>query len=351
MTDILIIADGRHSDQRYTTGLALHGVFISVTRGKNVFIAAGGFEYPQVKAKYPAALRFEDLGKGMVEIIKAFCKKHRVTTPVVPRTVSAGAWQLIRKACPKARLAERGEEVFTARAIKCSVEIRAIKAATIATEEAITVVRDVLANARIKNGVAYAGSKVLTSETLKRVAAVTLATHNVACPDMIIASGKQGALPHEEGHGPIKEGAVVVDIFPKSNESGYFSDMTRTFIVGSAPKTFDERYAAVIAVHSAARKVIKHGATNVEQVAKNTFSACCMKTDYAKGTGYIHSLGHGVGLDIHEEPRLSGKLVAGNIITIEPGLYYDYGIRVEDIGLVTKRGFTNFSKLNKEPHL
>jgi len=351
MTDVLIIADGKNSDQRYTTSLALHGTFFSLTRGTKVFVAAGGFEYPQAKAKYPSALRFEDLGKGMVDVLKAFCKKHRVTAPVVPRSVSAGVWELIRKACPKARLAARGEDVFSQRAIKRAAEIRAIKAMTAATEDAISSVRDVLANARIKQGVAYAGTKPLTSETLKRVAAVTLATHNAACPDMIIASGKQGALPHHEGSGVIKEGAVVIDIFPQSNESGYFSDMTRTFVVGSAPKTFDERYAAVIAVHAAARKAVKHGAKNVEQVAKDVFAAAGMKTDYAKGTGYIHSLGHGVGLDIHEEPRLSGTLKAGNVITIEPGLYYDYGIRVEDIGLVTKKGFTNFSKLNKEPYV
>lgn len=354
VNDILIIADGRNPDQRYATGLALHGVFLSLTRGTKVFVAAGGFEYPQARAKYPSALRFEDLAagsKGMVSVVQAFCAKYCVSAPVVPRGVTAGAFSLIKKACPKARLAERGEELFPARAIKRAHEIRAIKAATTATEDAIIAVRDVLADARVKRGVAYAGAKPLTSEALKRVAAQTLAAHDASCPDMIISSGKQGALPHHTGSGLVKEGAVVVDIFPQSHESGYYSDMTRTFVIGNAPKTFDERYAAVIAVHAAARKAIKHGARDIEKVARDTFTACGMKTDLKKGTGYIHSLGHGVGLEIHEEPRLSGKLVAGNVITVEPGLYYDYGIRVEDIGLVTKKGFTNFSKLKKEPYL
>lgn len=351
MPDILIIADGRNPDQRYATGLALHGTFFSLTRGTKTYVAAGGFEYPQAKAQYPSALRFEDLGKGMVDVVQAFCRKYRVTAPLVPRTVTAGAFSLIKRACPGAKLAERGVELFPARAVKRASEIRAIKAMTVATEDAITAVRGALADARVKRGVAYNGAKPLTSEALKRVAAVALAQHDASCPDMIISSGKHGALPHHTGSGVIKEGAVVVDIFPQSHETMYWSDMTRTFVVGSAPKTFDERYAAVIAVHGAARKAVKHGAENVERVAKETFAACGMKTDLKKGTGYIHSLGHGVGLEIHEEPRLSGKLSAGNVITIEPGLYYDYGIRVEDIGLVTKKGFTNFSRLKKEPYV
>jgi Xaa-Pro aminopeptidase len=287
----------------------------------------------------------------MPDIVKAFCAKYRVVSPVVPRTVTAGAWELVRRACPKARLAARGEEVFPKRMVKQQHELRAIKAMTLATEDAITVVRDALADARIRNGIAYRGNKPLTSEALKRVAATALAQHNASCPDMIIASGKQGALPHEGGSGLVKEGSVIVDIFPQSHETGYYSDMTRTFVIGDAPKTFEERYAAVIAVYAASRKAVKHGAKNVENVAKDTFTRLGVKTDLAEGTGYIHSLGHGVGLNIHEEPRLSQRLVAGNVITIEPGLYYDYGIRVEDIGLVTKRGFTNFSKLKKEPYL
>ncbi len=344
MQDRLIIAPGTDPNQYYASGLDLHGHFITLARGNKRIVAGGGFEYPQLKAKYPAAIRFEDLGKTWPEIIKAFCKKNNVKKPLMTSTTAAG----IYKRVPNAQLSN---DLFPERAVKSAKEIKHIKAATKVTEKAITAVRNVLAEARVVNGRATHANKPLTSEYLKRVAAVALAEENYACPDMIISSGKQGALPHHQGSGVIREGAIVVDIFPCSNESFYYSDMTRTFVLGQTPKTFEARYAAVLAAHARSTRAIKHGAKNVEQVAKNTFTEHEMLTDTKKGTGYIHSLGHGVGLEIHEEPRLGDSLSAGNVITVEPGLYYDYGIRVEDIGRVTKTGFDNFSKLTKNPYL
>jgi Xaa-Pro aminopeptidase len=351
MTDILILAPGTNPDQYYATGLSLHGAFLALARGKQRVVCAGGFEYPQAKAKFPRAVRFEDLGKTMPQAFKAFCKQYRVSNPVVPRSVTAGAWELIRKHCPGARLASRDEIVFPARARKSAAELRAIRAATKVTEAAIGAVRDELRAARIVKGKAVLRGKPLTSEHLKRVAASVLAAHNYSCPDMIISSGAQTALPHHTGSGVIREGAVIVDIFPRSHEHNYYSDMTRTFVLGTPPKHFAERFAAVLAVHKRVGKELKHGAKNVEAFVKPVFHQHGFLSDEKLGRGYIHSLGHGVGLEIHEEPRLNGALQAGNAITIEPGLYYDYGIRVEDIGVVTRTGFRNFSRLTKNPYL
>lgn len=343
MQDKLIIAPGTDADQYYATGLGLD-TFITLVRGKKTIVAAGGFEYPQAKAKYPQAIRFADLGKTFPEVVTAFCKRYKVKKPVMPAQTRAD----IAKLVPGAVLSA---ELFSERRVKRADEIKKIKAVQTATEEAFRIVKETLLSATVKQGKAYLSGKPLTSEQLKRLAAMKLAEYNCACPEMIIASAGQGALPHHRGSGQIREGAIVVDIFPQSNETRYFSDCTRTFVLGKAPATFAERYEAVLAVNKRAQKRAKHGAENIDALSRKDFEELGFTTDFKKGTGYIHSLGHGVGLEIHEQPRLREKLVAGNVITIEPGLYYDYGIRIEDIGVVTKSGFNCFSKFSKEPHI
>jgi Xaa-Pro aminopeptidase len=340
--DKLIIAPGTDPDQFYATGLQLH-TFITLVRGKKQYLAAGGFEYPQAAAVQPT-IRFETLGKDMPSIIKAFLQKYNVKKPLMPSTTAAVYARLV----PGAQFTS---EVFPQRAVKTAAELREIRAVQKATEAAITAVRDVLAASTVKEKKAHYKGKPLTSEHLKRVAAIKLAEYNCSCPDMIISSGKQTALPHHRGSGVIREGSVIVDIFPQSHESRYFADCTRTFVIGKTPKHFDERFDAIAAVQQAAQQLLTHGAHNVDGMTRSVFTDLGFATDGRAGTGYIHGLGHGVGLEIHENPRLSGKVVEGNVVTVEPGLYYDYGIRLENIGVVKKNGFTNFTKLDTNPYL
>ena len=344
LVDILIIAPGTDPDQYYATGLALHSPFITLVRGKKKVIAAGGFEYGQAKRKHPDTVRFETLGKTFAEIVKAFCKKYRVLKPLMPASTRADIYKLV----PGAQLSGN---VFPQRAVKSAQEIRHIRLAQKGTEQAILSVREALQDATVRKGKVFLGAKPLNSEHLKTLAAQELAKFDCTCPDMIISSGWQSALPHHTGAGQLREGAVIVDIFPQSASSRYFADCTRTFVVGTPPKTFSERFEAVLAVQKKAIANIKHGVIGPEQSARAQFTELGFATDFARGTGYIHSLGHGVGLEIHEDPRLRERLVAGNVVTVEPGLYYDYGIRLEDIGVVTKKGFTNFTKLKRDPYL
>ncbi len=346
MPDKLIVASGEDADQFYATGLQLHD-FITLIRGKTIILAAGGFEYPQAAAKAKTE-RFESFGKTYAEIIQGFCKKYKVKNPQVPANTKAQYWELIRKTCPGATLQK---EIFPQRKQKKAHEIRALKAVQRANETAILAVRDVLAKATVRNGKAYVQGQLLTSEALKKVATLTLAQEDAACPEMIISSGSHTALPHHRGAGIIREGPVVVDIFPQSNETRYFADCTRTYVVGKPPRTLDERYDALLAVHKACKKHIRAGASNTDKLSRDILLNRGFETDFAKGRGYIHSLGHGVGLEIHESPRLNEKLQSGNVITLEPGLYYDYGIRIEDIGVVTDDGFSNFTRIEKNPLL
>jgi Xaa-Pro aminopeptidase len=341
--DKLIIAPGTEPDQFYATGLQLH-TFITLLRGKKTYVAGGGFEYPQLKARFPGALRFEDLGKDFPSVIRAFCAKHKVSKPLMPATTPAAYFRQVRGA-------SLADDLLPERAVKKQRELREIKAMQRAAEDAIAAVQEVLAASTVKEGKARHKGVPLTSEQLKRVAAVELARHDASCPDMIISSGRQTALPHHRGSGVIRAGAVIVDIFPRSHESRYFADCTRTFVLGKAPKGFEERYEAVLAVQRAAEKLARHGAEGIDQQTRGIFSELGFATDRKKGKGYIHGLGHGVGLEIHENPKLTAKLCTGNVVTLEPGLYYEYGIRVEDLGVVRKNGFTNFSTLSKNPYV
>jgi Xaa-Pro aminopeptidase len=159
--------------------------------------------------------------------------------------------------------------------------------------------------------------------------------------DTIIAGGAQACDPHQRGEGPLKTGEFIVcDIFPKSLESGFWGDMTRTFFHGALRPEQRKQYAAVQAAHDAVIAALRAGVSGaaMHKLAADTMRAAGFEDgENADGTarGFIHSTGHGVGLEIHEEPRLSpsgGVLRAGMVVTVEPGLYYPElgGVRIED---------------------
>jgi Xaa-Pro aminopeptidase len=150
---------------------------------------------------------------------------------------------------------------------------------------------------------------------------------------------------------------IVVDIFPFGKKDRYFEDMTRTFVKGRPTKKMQEMYDLVLEAQEAALGAIKEGVTGkyVDDIVCDIFEKHGYGTPRTKSkTGYIHSTGHGVGLEIHEPPRLSQTgtktLKAGMVVTVEPGLYLPDvgGVRIEDIVVVTKTGCKNLTKYPKE---
>lgn len=201
-----------------------------------------------------------------------------------------------------------------------------------------------------------------TSEEAHAIITSILIKHHCHSPQgYVVASGKQSAEPHEIGRGHIKPGVpIVIDIFPQSKKSGYFADMSRTVCIGKPPIELQKMYDAVLAAQELAILMIRPGVSTKEiQYAVEDFfdregyltSGKGKEFEFAEG--FVHSIGHGVGLSVHEEPHLSrrgsGVLLEGDVITIEPGLYYKNigGVRIEDMLLVTESGsknLTNFSK-------
>ena len=259
--------------------------------------------------------------------------------------------------------AEVDRELFLAeRRHKSPVEAEAIQASQRAAEAAVVEVVRQLAAANINDGVLWAEGRPLTSERLYARAQLLLGEKGFTCPDMIIAGSPDNALPHFRGEGPIRAGApVIIDIFPVGRNSHYHGDLTRTVVVGEVPEEFRRMHAATLQALDAGVETIRAGVP-----AKDVHLAVCqVLVDRGYGTtsvGYEgpdgvakmnHSTGHGVGLDVHEEPMLretsDGPLLEGDVVTVEPGLYKLGlgGVRVEDTGMVTASGFRNITTITR----
>ncbi|MEO8744438.1 MAG: Xaa-Pro peptidase family protein [Candidatus Dormiibacterota bacterium] len=245
---------------------------------------------------------------------------------------------------------------------KTEGEARFIEASQRAAEAAVVEVVSQLAQADVRDGVLWLQDLPLTSERLYARASLLLGEKGFMCPDMIIAGSPECAMPHFRGEGPIRAGApVIIDIFPSSRTTHYHGDLTRTVVVGEIPDDIRRMHAAVLQALDAGIESIRAGAAGRD--VHN--GVCQVLVDCGYGTttkGFEgpagvakmnHSTGHGVGLDIHEDPSLRGPdentLLEGDVVTVEPGLYLLGlgGVRVEDTGMVTKDGFKNFTTLTR----
>jgi len=169
----------------------------------------------------------------------------------------------------------------------------------------------------------------------------------------IVAAGPNGALPHAEpGERRIGRGELVVfDMGAKL--AGYCSDGTRTFATGDPGEAARAVYEAVLGAQEAALAAVRSGARaeDVDAVARERIAAA------GHGERFGHGLGHGVGLEVHEEPRVSQRsedvLAGGEVVTIEPGIYLpgELGVRIEDLVVVTDDGCRNLSSLPKDLQL
>ena len=205
--------------------------------------------------------------------------------------------------------------------------------------------------------------EVLTSEVLRSEINVELLRRNCLGDGTIAAGGPQAADPHERGSGPLRTGeAIILDIFPMDLSSRYYADMTRTFVKGEPNDELKRMYDAVLESQEAALAMIGPGVDgkDVHEKVSGILHEKGYKTqthDREEGKplteGFFHGTGHGVGLEIHEAPRLglsTDKLIPGDIVSVEPGLYYPDvgGVRIEDLVLVTEDGSRNLTRFPKK---
>lgn len=235
------------------------------------------------------------------------------------------------------------EPVEPLRQVKTADEIKAIRAAAAITDQAMSAVNEIIRPGMSEKQVAWELEKIMREAGADRMAF-----------PVIVASGPNGAFAHHSsGERKLKAGdAIIIDMGASLN--GYQSDLTRTFYLGNEPdEKFWEIYNTVHEAQKAALKAIKAGENGkvIDTIAR----------DHIKNAGYEkafgHGLGHGVGLDIHEEPRLSQTaadappLPAGAVVTVEPGIYLEGwgGVRIEDLVMVTESGVELLSRCSKNP--
>lgn len=254
-------------------------------------------------------------------------------------------------------IAIKNEPFFESRAIKTPKEVGAIEDALRHTEAACRMATEVIARSKIQKGKLFYRGKVLTSEEIKRIVNVSLMEQNCVAQHTIIACGIDGVDPHNQGSGPLRPNEpIVMDIFPQSVTTRYYADLSRTVVRGKASPKLKRMNMAVLEGQDIAFKNIRDGADGgqIHQAIQKRFEELGFSSGHMKGRmqGFFHGTGHGVGLEIHEAPRISaGKdiLKAGQVVTVEPGLYYTDagGVRIEDMVLVTKKGCRILNRLPK----
>ncbi len=242
------------------------------------------------------------------------------------------------------------------REFKTEEELRSIRRAIRITEVGMARGIEVLQAAEIKSGKRLVwGGTALTSERL-RAEIDTAILHAGGVPtNTIVAGGEQACDPHDRGRGPLKaDSLIILDVFPKDARSGYYGDLTRTVVRGKANEAQRALWWTVFDAQKLALQKIVVGGSGVSLQKEVTefFLQQGYPTEIRDGrwVGFFHGLGHGFGLEIHEQPRIAKtKFKTGQILTVEPGLYYPGvgGVRIEDDGVVTDKGFKVLSKLGK----
>lgn len=325
-------------------------VFLETAAGRYVFLPATDLEAYQAHAHTQGLLACDmrpfvraHAGRGPSELITAVLAQYKVAGVVhVPLSFPAGVAFTLR---------DRGVDLVVddvwlpERAQKRPDELGHIRTAAANTVAVFGLVEEMLHETDVVGDVLMWHGEVLTSERVKQRIEIAFLEQGFVCPEGIIVScGSHAAMPHHSGTGPFYvDQPVVVDIFPRHRESGYFADMSRTYVVGKPSEQVLRMYTAVRAAQKAAVALLKPGARakDVYQVSADTIQAHGFDVGE---TGYIHSLGHGVGVAVHEAPSLSGRsedvLAPGHVVTIEPGLYYPEhgGVRLEDMYVITDTG-------------
>ena len=263
------------------------------------------------------------------------------------------------------KIEPNGRHFADLRRVKTQEEISHIEEAQRATEEACAHAVGILKESEVAGGgtLRWRG-ETLTSELLRAEIEVEILRSGCTADEgTITAGGAQAADPHERGSGPLKAGeAIILDIFPRSQESRYYADMTRTFVKGEPRDELEKMYDAVLEAQETALSMIRAGVNgrDVHDKVSDILHERGYKTSkHAQQPGepltegFFHGTGHGVGLELHESPRISTvdeELRAGDVVTVEPGLYEPGvgGVRIEDLVVVTEDGCRNLTNYPKE---
>ncbi len=367
----LVDDDSGNADQRYLSGFDAPDPFTTLYTPAETALLVSGLEYGRAQSEsradsvarhgdYSYRSKVEELGREAAAhaVLAEFLDDHGVESVAVPSRFPVAVADALRDR-GVAVTPDSDEVVADIRAVKTDEEVEHVHAAQRANEAAMAAAEELIADATVEDGVLHHDGEPLTSGRVKEAIEVTLLGHRCGLDEAVVACGADGADPHDRGSGPLRAGeSIVIDIFPRSKETKYHGDLTRTFVRGEPSDELVRRHELTREAKAAAFEVLEPGATGAE-----VHDAVCdvyedagyatLRSDETTETGFIHSTGHGVGLDVHELPRLSpdgGELEPGHVVTVEPGLYDPAvgGGRVEDLAVVTEDGYRNLTDYHED---
>ena len=288
-------------------------------------------------------------------VLAHFLRKRGVRSAIVPANFSLGYAQNL--AANKIRVQATNGLFWPEREAKSENEVKMIGRALRITEKGLKRAIEVLKASKPGPGKRLRWSgKTLTSEMLRAEIDSTILRAGGIPTGTIVAGGDQACDPHERGFGPLyAHSLIILDVFPRDAKTGYFGDMTRTVLRGRANEAQRKLWEAVKAGQALALKEIKAGVDGmtIHKAIQELFAKRGFPTEVRKGknVGFFHGTGHGLGLEIHEYPRLQKvTLKDRQVLTVEPGLYYPGlgGARQEDVVVVTKIGCKILSRFPKQ---
>lgn len=343
-----------------------HDPFLALShRGKKIAVLSA-LEYGRglKESAFDEILRLEplvadatclppDKRPGPADVIALLAARRGVQSWVVSEDFPAGLLERLRARGLVVSVA--GGAVLPEREIKTAREAAAIQAGNRVAAAGFASAEALLRRARPSGRRLLLGGKPLTSESVRLAIEIACLEAGGLALDTIVAGGDQACDPHCRGTGPLRPNElIIIDIFPRHTASGYHGDMTRTYLKGRATPEQRDLVETVAAAQKAARNVLKadviSSAVHAECVKVFTARGYETKTTPTGSVGFFHGTGHGLGLAVHEAPRVSAAVHAplkrGTVVTVEPGLYYPGlgGCRIEDVAWLNDTGHRLLSK-------
>ncbi|MBI4231833.1 aminopeptidase P family protein, partial [Candidatus Peregrinibacteria bacterium] len=340
-------------------------IFIEIDGKKMLVMSDLEFGRAKNQAKVDKVLSYSEIEKRLktrgaqsptnIDVICEVLRQHNIKNILVPYNFWIETTDQLRARGFK--ITYKKEPFYEKRIIKTKDEIAKIERTqqmvNRATDKAIKVLRE----ARIKGNRIYHDGKALTAEDIKEIINVDLMRQGAVNGGPIVACGDQGCDPHNSGTGPLApHKSIVLDIFPKATDTMYCADMSRTVVKGKPSPELKKIYQAVKDAQQLGCDLVRDGSdgkfvhTKVAEVLEKRGYKTYKRN--GKWEGFFHGTGHGLGLDVHEPPRVSkagSVLKEGMVVTVEPGLYY-WGIgavRIEDMVAVEKTSSRNLTKYPK----
>lgn len=364
---LLYAASETDADILYPTGFFAPDPFLFVQKGGTRILVMSDLEMDRAKSqasvdrvlswsKIAAPLEKGGRRAEPAEVIALALRQLGISRVEVPQSFPLGlAMELDARGI---RLVLGPDPFWPERERKQPREVRAIEQSLRAAEAGLLAGIEALRACRIRNGWLVRDGRRFSAEDLRSAVNTRMMAEGYLPSHTICAHGDQAVDPHEEGHGPIRAHTpIVMDIFPRSEKTGYFGDLTRTVVRGKASFALHQMYAIVHEGVRLGHSRLREGVPgmDVHRAIQALFERQGYRTGVKDGRmqGFFHGTGHGLGLQIHEEPSVGRRpsvLRAGHVVTVEPGLYYLGlgGVRIEDVALVTKTGSRCLTRVPKQ---